>query len=227
LIRSAASYSAIASGTDIIDKRSGRNLLLEPDPGAKQYPDLGGLTVTPYTDYVTRMPGSVKWELDAGASPGHASLTGTLQNGLNIRRTLRLDGEMLHTETTLENTTAGPLAAVLQSRWEVDPGDLQSVVVRYPRQDGGSVGKALIEPEKMPTGSEYYNAGDQPDGEWRVVNLRGGPVTVNRFPKDQMGRCFLTWTATSENRVGLAVSSVRRVLQPGERVKLEADYGTE
>ncbi len=213
--------------THIIDKRSGRNLLMEPEPGAKQYPDLGGLVVTPYTDYVTRMPGSTRWELDSGASPNEASLTGTCENGLRIERRLRLEGAVLHTETILENATHAPVPSVLQSRWEVDPGDLEAVVVRYRKQDGGTVEKALIEPEKMPAGSESYNGVDQPDGEWRVVNRRGGPVMVNRFPKEQAGRCSLTWTAKSENRVGLTVWSVSRVVQPGEKLRLRVDYGTE
>ena len=213
--------------THIIDLRTGRNLLQEPEPGAKQYPDLGGLVVTPYEDYVTRINGSTTWTLDAGASPGEASLTGTCENGLRIKRRLRLEGAVLHTDTAVENATARPLPAVLQSRWDVDPGDLRAVAVLYRKQDGGAVEKPLIEPEKMPAGSESYNGGDQPDGEWRVVNRRGGPVMINRFPKDQVGRCSLTWTAKSENRVGLTVWSVSRVLRPGEQVKLEADYGVE
>ncbi|SPE37858.1 Glycosyl hydrolase family 67 (modular protein) [Candidatus Sulfopaludibacter sp. SbA6] len=213
--------------THIIDLRSGKNVLQEPEPGAKQYPDLGGLAVTPYEDYVTRMPGSTTWELDAGESPNEASLTGTCENGLRIKRRLRLDGAVLHTETILENTTHAALPVALQSRWDVDPGGLETVVVRYRKQDGGTVERALIEPERIPAGSESYNGGDQPDGEWRVVNRRGGLVMVNRFPKEQVGRCSLTWTAKSENRVGLTVWSVSRVLQPGEQVKLAADYGTE
>jgi hypothetical protein len=213
--------------THIIDRSTGRNLLLEPEPGAKQYPDLSGLVVTPFEDYVTRMSGSTTWELDSGASPNEASLTGTCENGLRIKRRLRLEGAVLHTETVLENGTNASMPAVLQSRWEVDPGDLQTVAVRYRKQDGGTVEKALIEPEKMPAGSESYNGGDQPDGEWRVVNRRGGSIMVNRFPKEQVGRCSLTWTAKSENRVGLAVWSVSRVLKPGEQLRLEADYGPE
>ena len=213
--------------THIIDRGSGRNLLQEPEPGAKQYPDLGGLVVTPYEDYVTRTSGSTKWEPDSGASPNEASLTGTCENGLRIKRRLRLEGAVLHTETILENATNRSVPAVLQSRWEVDPGDLQAVAVRYRKQDGGTVEKALIEPEKMPAGSESYNGGEQPDGEWRVVSRRGGATMVNRFPKEQVGRCSLAWTAKSENRVGLTVWSVRRVLGPGEQLKLEADYGPE
>jgi hypothetical protein len=212
--------------THIIDKRAGRNLLAEPQPGAKQYPDLGGLRVTPYTDYVTRMPGTTTWTLDPGATSTQASLTGACQNGLRIRRTLRLDGPTLRTETVLENTTPAPVTAAMQSQWDTDPGDLTAVVVQYRRQDGGAVEKVLIEPEKIPAGSESYSGAEQPDGEWRVINRSGGPALVSRFPKEQAARCYLSWTAKSENRVAMAVSSLSRVLQPGERLTLDADYGT-
>jgi hypothetical protein len=213
--------------THIIDKASGRNLLAEPEPGAKQYPDLGGLRVSPYVDYVTRMPGTITWALDAGASANEVSLTGTCQNGVKITRRLRLDGAMLRTETILENATAAPLTAAVQSQWDVNPGDLATVVLRYRKQAGDAVEKAFIEPEKMPSGSEVYNGGDQPDGEWRVVSRRGGPVWVSRFPKEQVGRCYLSWTAKSDNRVSMAVSSVSRSLRPGEQVRLAVDYGME
>jgi hypothetical protein len=213
--------------THIIDKASGRNLLAEPEPGAKQYPDLGGLRVSPYVDYVTRMPGTITWALDAGASANEASLTGTCQNGVKIRRRLWLDGAMLRTETVLENATAAPVTAAVQSQWDVNPGDLAAVVLRYRKQAGDAVEKAFIEPEKMPSGSEVYNGGDQPDGEWRVVSRRGGPVWVSRFPKEQVGRCYLSWTAKSDNRVSMAVSSVSRSLRPGEQVRLAVDYGME
>ena len=59
------------------------------------------------------------------------------------------------------------------------------------------------------------------------MNRAGGPVTVNRFPSEQVARCYLNWTIKSENRVGMAVSSVRRTLQPGERLSLNSDYGVE
>jgi len=183
--------------------------------------------VTPYEDYVTRINGNTTWQLDSGASATEASLTGTCENGMRIKRRLRLEGSVLHTETMLENPTNRPLPAALQSRWDVDPGDLRTVAVRYRKQDGGAVERALIEPEKMPAGSESYNGGDQPDGEWRVVNRGAGLAMINRFPKEQVGRCSLTWTAKSENRVGLTVWSVSRVLRPGEQLKLNADYGVE
>jgi Domain of unknown function (DUF4838)/Glycosyl hydrolase family 67 N-terminus/Domain of unknown function (DUF5107) len=213
--------------THIIDRASGRNLLAEPEPGAKQYPDLGGLRVSPYVDYVTRMPGTTTWVLDARASANEVSLTGTCPNGMKITRKLRLDGAMLRTETILENATAAAVTAAVQSQWDVNPGDLASVVLRYRKQAGDAVEKAFIEPEKMPSGSEVYNGGDQPDGEWRVVNRRGGPTWVSRFRKEQVGRCYLNWTAKSGNRVNMAASSVSRLLLPGEQLTLAVDYGIE
>jgi len=211
--------------THLIDKVSGRNLLAEPQPGAKQYPDLGGLRVTPYTDYVTRMPTTTVWTLDAGATPAEASLTGVCQNGLKIKRTLHLAGAMLGTETVLENATTAPVTAALQSQWDTNPGDLTAVAVRYRRQGGGAVERELIEPEKIPAASESYSGGEQPDGEWRIVSRREGPALVSRFPKEQVGRCYLSWTAKSDNRVTLSISSLSRVLQPGDRLTLGAEYG--
>ncbi len=213
--------------TDIIDKRTGRNLLEEPDPAAKQYPDLGGLRVQLYTDYVTRMPGSVTWTLDAGATATEARLTGVCQNGLRLKRRLWLQGAELRTETVLENATAGPVAAAVQSQWDADPGDVTAAVVRFQRQDGVAVERPLIQPEKIPAGSETYSGSAQPDGEWRVSSRQGGPALEMRFPKEQAGRCFLSWTAKNENRVSMAVWSVTRKLQPGERITLDADYGVE
>ena len=104
---------------------------------------------------------------------------------------------MLRTRAILENATDAPLTAAIQSQWEVAPGDLASTVLRYRKQAGGAMEKAFIEPAKMPSGSEAYNGGDLPDGEWRVVNRQGG-TWVSRFPKDQVGRCDLSWTAKSE-----------------------------
>ncbi|HUJ22910.1 MAG TPA: hypothetical protein VLX58_15365, partial [Bryobacteraceae bacterium] len=167
------------------------------------------------------------WTLDGSAPANEVSLTGTCENGLKIRRRLRLDGAVLRTETTLENVTAAPVTAAVQSQWDVNPGDLASVVLRYRKQAGGAMEKALLEQEKMPSGSEVYNGGDQPDGEWRLVNQRGGPIRVSRFSKEQVGRCYLSWTAKNDNRVSMAVSSVSRLLRPGEKLTLAVDYGTE
>ena len=144
-----------------------------------------------------------------------------------MRRRLWLEGSLLRTRTVLENTGQDTIEALLQSRWEVDPGPIEDVRVSYRTQGGGSVGKTLIEPERQPTGTEYYSGADQPAGEWRVANRAGAPAMLNRFPADQGARCFLNWTAKSENRVGMTVASQRRALRPGEQLLLEADYGVD
>ncbi len=140
-------------------------------------------------------------------------------------RRLWLEGAELRTETVLENATANPVAAAVESRWDADPGDVTTAVLRFQRQDGVAVERPLIQPEKIPAGSETFSGGAQPDGEWRVGNRQGGPALAMRFPKEQAGRSFLSWTAKNENRVSMAVWSVSRVLHPDERVTLPADYG--
>ena len=212
---------------NIVDKRTGRDLLQRPAPGAKQYPNLGGLTVAPYSDYVARTPWSAKWELDPGSTLTEVRLIGICENGLKMRRTLWLEGSLLRTRTVLENTGQETIEAVLQSRWDVDPGPLEGVRVSYRTQGGGTVGKPLIEPEQQPSGTESYSGADQPAGEWRLADRAGAPAMLNRFPADQVARCFLNWTAKSENRVGMTVASHRRALRSGERLILEADYGVD
>jgi len=50
-------------------------------------------------------------------------------------------------------------------------------------------------------------------------------VLVNRFPKEQVSRCFARWTGKTENSVTLGLWSAKSTLAPGETLKLEADYG--
>jgi hypothetical protein len=50
-------------------------------------------------------------------------------------------------------------------------------------------------------------------------------AVVNRFPKDQVTRCSLNWTAKADYRVTMGLWSAKRTLAPGETLKLEADYG--
>jgi hypothetical protein len=83
----------------------------------------------------------------------------------------------------------------------------------------------FVQPERQPTGSEMIAGADQPDGEWSITPKSGDPALVNRFDKTQTARCFVTWTAKGENRVGLGVASERRTLGRGERLTLDADYG--
>jgi hypothetical protein len=47
---------------------------------------------------------------------------------------------------------------------------------------------------------------------------------VNRFPKDQVSRCFARWTGKTENSMTMGIWSAKRSLAPGKTLRLEADY---
>ncbi len=208
----------------IFDRRRGKEILFEPDPSGKQYPNLGGLTVAPYPDYVARSAWPASWQVERGGAVGETVLVAACENGLRMRRTLSLDGALLRTRTLLENASREPVEAVLQSRWEVDPGPLENALVSYRSQAGMGVEKRLIQPDRQPSDSAVLSGTDQPDGEW-VVSAGRDAAIVNRFAKDQVARCSLSWTAKNENRIGMAVSSHRRTLQPGDTLTLDAGYG--
>jgi hypothetical protein len=209
----------------IFDKRRSKELLFQPDPSAKQYPNLSGVTVAPFADYVSRAPWPATWDVEQGRPAGEVLLVGACDNGLKMRRTLWLEDGFLRTRTVLENSGAERIEAVLQSRWDVDPGSLETVLVSYRSQGGARVDKQLIRPERQPSDSEVLTGGDQPEGEWSVSSAGTEVSLVSRFARDMVARCSLNWTAKSENRVGLAVSSHRRILGPGDRLSLDADYG--
>lgn len=207
----------------IFDKQRGRELLAQPDPSIKWYPDLGGLTVTPYSDFTAPVTWPVNWQVAPERSATELRLNAICANGLGMKRTLRLDGGVLHTVTVLENEGKAPVEALLQSRWELDPGPLETARVRYRTQDGRSVDARVLEPEMQASGSMPATGADLPDAEWGLAS--GRTELVNRFAKDQVVRCFLEWTAKNGSRVGMAVSSPKRMLKPGDSLTLKVDYG--
>jgi hypothetical protein len=211
----------------MIDKRGGKDVLRHPDPGERSYPDVGGLDVSVYSDYLAAKPYEAKWELEPQTEPRELRLTGTYANGLKARRTLRLrkDEPVVQTETILENGGASALDVVLQSRCVVDPKSMDRAVLSFRQQDGKTVEQKLIQPEQEPRGSKVYDGTEQPDGEWMLSGAGTGLVLVNHFPKDQVSRCFARWTGKAENAVTMGLWSAKRALGPGEALKLEADYG--
>jgi hypothetical protein len=211
----------------MIEKRTGKDVLRHPDPGERSYPDVGGLSLFVYSDYLADKPYEAKWELESQAGPAELRLTGTFANGLKARRALRLrkDEPVVRTETTLENGSASALDVVLQSRCVVSPRSMDRAVLSFRQQDGTSVELRLIEPGQEPRGSKVYDGSQQPDGEWMLSEGGTGVVLLNRFPKDQVSRSFAHWTGKAENAVSLGVWSAKRTLAPGEALKLEADYG--
>jgi hypothetical protein len=211
----------------MVDKRTGKDVLRHPDPGERSYPDVGGLSVSVYSDYLAAKPYEATWKLEPQTGLSELLLTGTFANGLKARRVVRLrkDEPVVQTETTLDNGSASALDVVLQSQYVVDPKIMDRVVLSFRRQDGKTVEQKLIQPGQEPRGSKVYDGAEQPDGQWMLSEAGTGLVLVNRFPKDQVSRCFVHWTGKAENAVTLGLWSAKRALGTGETLKLEADYG--
>jgi hypothetical protein len=102
---------------------------------------------------------------------------------------------------------------------------MDRVVLSFRQQDGKTVAQRLLQPGQEPTGSKVYDGSEQPDGEWMLSEAGTGLVLVNRFPKDQVSRCFAQWTGKAEYVVTMGLWSAKRALGPGEALKFEADYG--
>jgi hypothetical protein len=211
----------------IIDKKSGKDLLHRPDPGDRFYPDVAGLTAAVYSDYLAARPYDVKWELEPQSGRRALHLTGTFTNGLKARRVIRLekDEPVVHTETTIENGGDSALDVVLQSRWVVGSKTLDRAVLSFRQSGGKTVAQKLIEPGLEPRGSKVYDGAEQPDWEWVLSGAGTDEALVNRFPREQVSRCFVQWTAKTENAATMGLWSTKRSLRPGESLKLEADYG--
>ena len=138
---------------------------------------------------------------------------------------LEKDEPVVRTETTLENGGDSALDVVLQSRWVLGSKTLDRAVLSFRQPGGKTVEQKLIEPGLEPRGSKVYDGAEQPDGEWVLSNAGADEALVNRFPKEQVSRCFAQWTGKTENAATMGLWSAKRSLRPGESLKLEADYG--
>jgi Domain of unknown function (DUF4838)/Glycosyl hydrolase family 67 N-terminus len=208
----------------IVDKRSGRDLLLRPNSAALHYPAVDGLTLIAQSDYVGATPWNVTWKV---VSVAHAEvrLTGVCENGMTLDYALRLNQSMLETAATVRNTSNTAAMALLQSHCNADAVEIAQTSIHFQSLSSASVAKQLIQPGLEPSGSQTWSDAEQPDGEWRLVNQSSGTILVNRFSPDQAARCQLNWTAKSENRAVLSVLSMRKMLQPGGRLQLDSHYG--
>jgi hypothetical protein len=207
----------------MIDKRTGRDALRRIDPGERGYPDVGGMVASVYPDFYAH-PWETKWTLLSTSAKDEAVLDGACPNGLHLRRTIALAGGVVRDETIAENRGAEAVEVVLQSRADLDPGDIDHAIVGFRRQNGSLAQRQLIQPELPPTGSETYLDSEQPDGEWRLSNAEAGLVLVNRFAKDRVGRSGLSWTAKGVHRVTFVVWSQKRMLAPRESVRVMWRY---
>ncbi len=153
-------------------------------------------------------------------------MLGSAANGLRLRRRIWLGAEaaQVQTETVVENAGGSPLEVTVQSQFDGDPGPLDDAVVEFRSSDGREVRKKLIEPGAQPVGGDNYTGAGRPAGEWRAVHLKTGLALVNSFPPEQVDRASLVYSAKNASRVTLALWSPKRVLKPGESMRLNADY---
>ena len=216
----------------MFDKRRGRDVLMPPDPEQPSYPDVFGFVFSVFEDYLSPKPLDVQWNADAGSQNSALVLTGTCAKGLSLKRIIKIpsNGVLTHTETTVQNTGSTAIEIVLQSRFDANPThgpapeEMDNVSIEFTAQDGKSIAKKVIDPAQDPTGGDTYNGPSQPDGEWRMVNHAAGLTLSNRFPKEQVARCFVRWGAKNQNLVSFVLWSDKRRLRPSESMRLDADY---
>src|SRR5208337_4683936 len=72
----------------MVDRKTGKDALRRPDPGERSYPDVGGLSVSVYSDYLAARPYEATWELEPQIEPTELRITGTYANGLKARRVI-------------------------------------------------------------------------------------------------------------------------------------------
>jgi hypothetical protein len=204
----------------ILDKKSGRNLLRNVDPGERPYPDVGGASAAAHADYQARQ-WLATWKL-VSATPQAINMTGTVSNGLRISRTLRLNGPELITETVLENPTAEVIEAVLRVTAELDPANIDEARVSFTKRGGGEATRVLIRPEEQPTGSEVWSGDQLPAGSW---GLESGNWRVrNMFDSTQIERAALAWTAKGSWRATFGLWSKPGKLKAGDALRITASY---
>lgn len=208
---------------NIVEKRTGRDLLLRPNSSALHYPAIDGLTLVAQSDYVGASPWNVIWK-PVSVSATEVRLTGFCDNGMTLDYTLRVNERILETLATLRNTGSAAAQALLQSHCSADAGDITKASVAFTNRSSAKVEKKLIQPGLEPSGNQTWTDAERPDGEWRLVDSQQ-TIFVNRFSRDEAARCQLNWTAKSENRVVFSVFSTRKILQPGDTLQIDSHYG--
>ncbi|MFN0167722.1 MAG: DUF4838 domain-containing protein [Bryobacteraceae bacterium] len=211
----------------LIDKRTGRDALRRADPGAQNYPDLGGLRAMAMPDSHEKEWPAI-WELDPASDRRQMVLAGRCANGVQLRRTLQLtgDGATLRTETRAENRSAEPRDVVIASTAEVSPGDADDphMALVFRKRSGGAVDLTMINTGLLPSGTVSYLGQDLPEKEWRIESRRAGFALANSVEGKGVERCQARWRARGENIVGTTLYTPKRRLAPGESFVLRTNY---
>jgi hypothetical protein len=209
---------------EIIDKRTGLNLLRTPDAGSWDYPDVSGAWVSIHPDFYGNAY-AVEWATQPGEG---LTLAGKTQNGLAVRRRIWLDGESarVNTWTEVENTSGAPVAAVLQAHAEYSPKDGlegRELAWRYEPLAGVRQEGAFFQPGQETTGTVTLEGDQRPRGAWTAYHP-AVPALTNHFAVDEVWRAVMRWTVRGGALASMLLWSGERQLAPGEKVSLRADY---
>lgn len=205
-------------------KPSNSELLYQPDPGERGYPNTGGIVVQVHPDYQASAC-AVQWQV-LSASSQLVRLVGSLANGLRLYRVVRLRGDRLELENRLENGTSAPVVAALQVRASYGAGRPEDarLAIAYPARDGRRVDRTLFEPGLETSGAETLTGGQMPAGLWKTFHRAGGVQLVNSFRASDVEQVRLEWSVRGDNRVSLVLWSPEVELVPGSAVEMTTEY---
>jgi len=206
----------------MVDKATGRDTLRQFPPGESGYPNNGGILATLHPDYHARAL-EVAWSAEQ-RNGNEVTLSGRLDNGLRLRRTLRLEADGLHTVTVVENASGSAVPLAMQVRAEMSPGNVDAATYTFSRPSGERVTRKTIEPGEQPTGREDWQDGDVPAG---VVTLQPstGAAFATRFQRQGVRRAYVSWTGKSRGGVTFGMWSEEKTLAPGESMRMEEVHG--
>ncbi|MGE5648119.1 MAG: DUF4838 domain-containing protein [Acidobacteriota bacterium] len=212
----------------LVLKSRGADLLFHTSAASPGYPDHGGLVLRAWPEAHAREPYAVEWTAAEGTE-GELTLAGRAENGLRLKRTLRLAENVLSTRTEAVNEGAAPLDVQLQASTGIDPGmmDTPDVTVEFLSQARQEVKRTLWPAGEQPEGGEVFQSTAMPAGAWSIVNRRNGLVVKNSFDPAQAARCALHWSQRGESEVTQDVWSHPRRLAPGEKLELQLDLMVE
>jgi hypothetical protein len=208
----------------LVNKRLGRELLRQPALGENRgIPNAGGVAVEVHSEPHAQ-PWGVAWAAEPSSDPRALTLTGTLANGLRLRRTLRLGESGVRVETTVENTAAAPVEFVLYNTADFAAPEIDTAAIRFRNLEGRPVEQQLLAPDDPPSGSSSWTPQEPPDGLVSLSVARGVSVWY-RFDVAQTGRAVVRWNAKAHPRVVLGAWSSPQALAPGASFHTETEYG--
>ena len=209
----------------VIDRRTGRERLNQPNPVEMHYPNRSGWGVSAFTETFEAAALPLEWKIRSNDSRSLVLEAGH-STGLHFQRTLRLQGDdpVVEEELTVENRGAAAQGATLESQMDAEGGPLEDAVVRFARRNGERYERRLIRPAEQPGGVEMMQDAQSPDSSWHLDGMNGSLRLDGRFRNEQAARAVVTWSGRNQQRVSMILNSGHRTLAPNQSVELKSTY---